>query len=82
MKNMNAHLSEECKIKKRKLLMEEYKLGLWSLVQYRQKVEELEDAASEVSGGPSSSSQSELTFGCDQSPIWDIEKGGVLPSDD
>ena len=49
MKNMNAHLSEERKIKKRKLLMEEYKLGLWSLVQYRQKVEELEDAAPEVS---------------------------------
>ena len=62
--------------------MKEYKLGLWSLVQYRQKVKELEDAAPEVSEGPSSSSQNELTFGHDQSPIWDIEKGGVLSSDD
>ena len=69
MKNMNAHLSEEHKIKKCKLLMKEYKLGLWSLVQYRQKVKELEDAAPEVSEGPSSSSQNELTFGHDQSPI-------------
>ena len=54
---MNAHLSEEHKIKKHRLLMEEYKLGLWSLDQYRQKVGELEDGP-EVAEGPSNSSQS------------------------
>ena len=78
---MNVHLSEECKIKKCKLLMEEYKLGLWSLDQYRQKVGELEDGP-EAPEGPSNSSQSELTSSRHQSPTWDIENGDDLPFDD
>lgn len=60
--------SEALVVKKRKLLLDEYREGMWTREEYREQVAKLERQADPRERSPS--------------PQWDIENGGSLPTDD
>ncbi|KAG2090285.1 hypothetical protein BD769DRAFT_1679708 [Suillus cothurnatus] len=74
-KSLDTHLVEERKLKKWKILIEELKLGVWTADEYRRKVAALEEDSENVSVEPVAHT-TRL-----QSPLWDIEAGGELLSD-
>ena len=65
---MNAHAVEECKFKMHKLLLEEFREGLWSRENYRVEIKKL--------GAPNPAPAQSA------SPLWGIEDGDSLPADD
>ena len=65
---MDARAAEDRKFKMRKLLLEEFREGLWSREDYRKQIKKLDS-----SGSASSRSSS---------PPWDVEEKGSLPDDD
>jgi hypothetical protein len=65
---MDARDAEERKFKMRKLLLEEFREGLWSHEDYRKQIRKL-DAPDSTQSQPAS-------------PPWDIEDEGSLPKDE
>jgi len=66
--------SDQLKLKKRKLLLEELKLGVWTKAEYRVELRKLlsDDASQPTLQSPERS----------VSPAWDIENGDGLPDND
>jgi hypothetical protein len=70
--------NEELIIKKRTLLMDEFKAGLWTINEYRQKVDALESGTT----GTQASQKLQRKFSRSSSIGWDIEKeDGTLPEE-
>ena len=67
---LEAWTTEEQKIKKRKILLKELELGVWTPAEYRDEVKKL-DRPAEVTSTPDAEPQS---------PHWEIENGGDLPN--
>ena len=61
---VNARAREEMMLKKRQCLLEEYKAGIWSAVEYRKRLSEIEDDSQ-----PSERPTKQARY---QSPEWDL----------
>lgn len=64
--SIEQHNTEALAVKKRKLLLDEYREGMWTKEEYCEQVMKLEGQTREHS----------------ISPKWDIENGSSLPADD
>jgi len=65
LKSINDHAQDEINLKKRQLLLEEFKAGIWDAEEYRMKLKELNREDDEVRVGIPAAKRVRL------SPDWD-----------